>query len=247
MGKGEQFRFTQPAVFGARYLVMSLGICATFAGFMYNDFFSIGLPIFESGWEDKDGDGEFEPKYDVLNSGGKGPYPFGLDWAWVGASNELLYVNSLKMKLSVLFGVLQMVVGVLLRWSNALYFSNMTDFIFECIPMMVFMLCFFGWMDVMILYKWTHPIDNPPNIINSLICMAMGQEDKNPLWDGSVEMAQKLMKYTVASVPFMLLPKPFILLAQHKAKGKKQEGHMPVDAETGHSGGHGGHGEEFEF
>merc|ERR1719464_1267112 len=104
-------------------------------------------------------------------------------------------------------------------------------------------------MDVMILYKWTHPIDNPPNIINSLICMAMGQEDKNPLWSGSVEMAQMLMKFTVASVPFMLLPKPFILLAQHKAKAKKPDQGL-LDTETGgqaHGGGHGDHGEEFEF
>merc|ERR1712113_488476 len=137
--------------------------------------------------------------------------------------------------------------GVLLRWSNALKECNFTDFIFECVPMMVFMLCFFGWMDVMILYKWTHPIDNPPNIINSLICMAMGQEDKNPLWDGSVEKAQLLMKFTVAAVPFMLLPKPFILLFQHKAAEKKKaSGLMPVDAETGGHGGHGDH-EEFEF
>jgi len=246
--KGEMFRFSAPAIFGARYMVMSLGIFATFAGFLYNDFFSIGLPIFESRWIDSDGDGSFEPTYDVTNSGGPGPYPFGLDWRWVGASNELLYVNSMKMKLSVLFGVLQMIVGVLLRWSNALKEKNMTDFLFECVPMMVFMLCFFGWMDVMILYKWTHPIDNPPNIINSLICMAMGQEDKNPLWEGSVEDAKMLMKFTVASVPFMLLPKPFILLAQHKAAAKKAgEGHLAVDAETGGHGGHGDHGEEFEF
>jgi len=248
--KGEMFKYTQPEVYGARYLVLSLGIFATYAGFMYNDFFSIGLPIFESGYEDKDGDGQFTPTYDVTNSGGPGPYPFGLDWNWVGASNELLYVNSLKMKLSVLFGVLQMIVGVFLRWSNALYDKNMTDFIFECIPMIVFMLCFFGWMDVMILYKWVHPIDNAPNIINSLICMAMGQEDKNPLWPGSVELAQTLMKWTVVSVPFMLFPKPFILLMQHKSAEKKKSSHdlLAVDEEVGggQCGGH-GHGEEFEF
>merc|ERR1712039_1099415 len=158
---------------------------------------------------------------------------------------ELLFVNSLKMKLSVLFGVVQMIFGLLLRWSNALYDKNMTDFIFECIPMMVFMLCFFGWMDVMILYKWTHPIDNAPNIINSLICMAMGQQDNNPLWDGSVQMAQTLMKFTVLSVPF-------ILFFQHKAAQKKKgDGHQLLQdeeagvAEASH-GGH-GHGEEFEF
>merc|ERR1719440_2423699 len=108
-------------------------------------------------------------------------------------------MNSLKMKLSVLFGVLQMTHGVFLRFGNALFFKSKIDFVFECIPMMVFMLCFFGWMDFMVLYKWVHPIDNAPSIINSLICMAMGQEDKFPLYDGSVELAQTLMIYTVCS------------------------------------------------
>jgi len=210
------------------------------------------LQLFPSGYVDKEGNGQFTPTFDVTNSGGPGPYPFGLDWAWVGASNELLYVNSMKMKLSVLFGVAQMIVGLVLRWSNAFYEKNKTDFICECIPMMIFMLCFFGWMDVMILYKWTHPIDNAPNIINSLICMAMGQQDNNPLWDGSVEMAQTLMKFTVLSVPIMLFPKPFILLFQHNAQQKnKGEGHQLLQDEEegvveGAHGGH-GHGEEFEF
>merc|ERR1711972_374929 len=66
--------------------------------------------------------------------------------------------------------------------------------------------------------------------------------------DGSVEMAQTLMKFTVLSVPFMLLPKPFILLAQHKAEEKKKAsngGLLDVEAPAG-GGGH-GHGEEFEF
>mmetsp|Transcript_95605 Transcript_95605/g.227736 ORF Transcript_95605/g.227736 Transcript_95605/m.227736 type:complete len:802 (+) Transcript_95605:65-2470(+) len=240
----ESFRFTQPVLFAVRYMVVSLGFFAIFAGFMYNDFFSIGLQIFESRWKDS-GDGvNFIPDYDVKNSGGRGPYPFGLDWMWHGSSNELLYVNSMKMKLSVLFGVLQMTVGLLLRWSNAFFEKSVTNFFCECIPMMIFMLCFFGWMDVMILYKWVHPIDNPPSIINSLICMAMGQEDKFPFWDGSVQLAQKLMMYTVISVPIMLLPKPFVLLYQHKQK--QAEGpHLAVDEE---SAGHGhGHGEEFEF
>jgi len=241
---GESFRYTYADVFRARYVVLSLGFFAVFAGFMYNDFFSIGLPIFESGFEDPDGDGEWTPNYDTQNSGGPGPYPFGLDWAWAGATNELLYVNSLKMKLSVLFGVVQMVVGVVLRWSNAIHFRNMTDLIFECIPMMVFMLCFFGWMDVMIIYKWTHPLDNHPNIINALICMAMGQKDNTPLWNGSVDLAKTLMMYTCLSVPLMLFPKPFILLFQHK---QAQKAPADEEAQAIHAGDGHGHGEEFEF
>ncbi|CAE7041750.1 VHA-a2 [Symbiodinium sp. CCMP2456] len=242
----ETFRFTQPSLFTARYMVVSLGFFAIFAGFMYNDFFSVGLQIFDSRYKDAGG-GNFVPTFDVKNEGGPGPYPFGLDWAWHGASNELLYVNSLKMKLSVLFGVLQMTVGLVLRWLNAFYEKNMTDFLCECIPMMIFMLCFFGWMDCMVLYKWVHPIDNPPSIINSLICMAMGQEDKFPLWPGSVELAQTLMGYTMLAVPIMLLPKPFILLYQHNSKQEKSENLVTIDEETGPSSNHHGHGEDFEF
>merc|ERR1719316_485542 len=99
----------------------------------------------------------------------------------------------------------------------------MTDLIFECIPMMVFMLCFFGYMDFMILYKWVH-VDSPagpPSAINSLICMAMGQPDQQPLWDGSLVLSGKLMLFTVCAVPVMLIPKPVILYLQNKSK----EGH----------------------
>merc|ERR1712203_303190 len=116
--------------------------------------------------------------------------------------------------------------------------------------MMVFLCCFFGWMDVMILSKWVTPIDNPPNIINSLITMAMGlglsSADKNPLWDGSIDLAMQLMQYTIIAVPIMLLPKPFVLLMQHKSQQRKQAKFEGTDEEVGH-GGHGGHGEEFEF
>merc|ERR1712113_239641 len=59
------------------------------------------------------------------------------------------------------------------------------------------------------------------------------------------------MKYTVLSVPFMLLPKPFILLQQHgqHKRQQKQTGNQAlVDEEHAGSAGHGhGHGEEFEF
>jgi len=123
-------------------------------------------------------------------------------------------------------------------------------FVFECIPMMIFMICFFGWMDFMILYKWTHPIASAPSIINSLICMAMGQEDLFPIYEGSVELSKTLMMYTVLAVPLMLFPKPFILLYQHnKAQEKKQaKDYVELDEEHAGSVGHGhGHGEEFEF
>jgi V-type H+-transporting ATPase subunit a len=130
------------------------------------------------------------------------------------------------MKLSVLFGVLQMVVGVFLRCSNAIHFKNKTDLICECIPMLIFMFCFFGWMDFMILYKWTHPVEGQPSLINSLICMAMGQKDLTPIYPGSVEFSQTLMLFTMLSVPMMLIPKPISLFLQHKAKLRASKKHQ---------------------
>merc|ERR1712203_555251 len=165
------------------------------------------------------------------------------------------------MGLSVLFGVLQMFVGVCLRWSNALIEErNMVDFFCECIPMMVFLLCFFAWMDVMILYKWVTPLPNgAPSIINSLITMAMGlgvgNADSTPLWGpaddlqaNSAGFAMTLMQATICSVPIMLFPKPFLELCKHKARASKaKKGGVADDTEAA-SAGRGGHDhEEFEF
>ena len=221
----EKFRLSQPALCMARYMLVQMGIFSVFAGLMYNDLFSVGLPLFESRWEDVHGDGRFTPKegVDVTNEGtGRGPYPFGVDSAWHGATNELIFMNSLKMKLSVLFGVLQMIVGLLLRWSNTIFKRSCLDFICECVPMMIFMLCFFGWMDFMILYKWNVP-DFPngaPSIINSMICMAMFGEDNQPLYDGATMLTRVLMVLTMVTVPCMLFPKPLLELCQHRRHRK---------------------------
>ena len=64
-----------------------------------------------------------------------------------------------------------MIVGLLLRFSNAIYEGSTLDLIFECCPMMVFMICFFGFMDYMILFKWVTALEEPPSIINSMIAM----------------------------------------------------------------------------
>jgi len=68
------------------------------------------------------------------------------------------FMNSMKMKVSVLFGVLQMIMGLGLRTMNNFYEQNRIDFLFETIPMIVYMLSFFAYMDYMILYKWVNVI-----------------------------------------------------------------------------------------
>lgn len=67
----------------------------------------------------------------------RGTYPFGVDPSWRGSRSELPFLNSLKMKMSILFGVAQMNLGIILSYFNARYFSNSLDikcviFLFSC-------------------------------------------------------------------------------------------------------------------
>jgi V-type H+-transporting ATPase subunit a len=164
------------------------------------------------------------------------------------------------MKLSVLFGVLQMTMGVFLRFGNAIYTKSFIDFFCECIPMLIFMVCFFGWMDFMVVYKWVNAMDAPPGIINSLICMAMGpmgvgQTDEFPLWPAenggmsSVDLSGLLMNLAMLSVPWLLLPKPILLVIQNAASKKKggDSSVAPDEEAVSHGGGGHGHGGEFNF
>lgn len=255
--------------FGARFLITAMGFFAVYAGLMYNDFFSMGLALFTSRYEepsDMSASGisyEMVPKpwFNDVNAvnhptGSHGPYPFGLDPAWVGASNELLFVNSMKMKLSVLFGVTQMLVGVFLKFANSTYFKNKTDFVFECIPQLMFLLAFFGYMDWMIMYKWVTPVtqdptlNGPPGIINSMITMALGTPDRTPLYLEQPTYQAILLKITMISVPLMLIPKPIILYFQNRKSGStktdKSSGEYVALVEDGGEKSV-AHGEEFEI
>jgi V-type H+-transporting ATPase subunit a len=51
-------------------------------------------------------------------------YPFGVDPAWGISSNYLNYINSLKMKISVIIAVIHMTLGVFVKASNARFFKN---------------------------------------------------------------------------------------------------------------------------
>ena len=81
-------------------------------------------------------------------------YPIGIDPAWYMGTNELAFLNSLKMKLSVILGVLQMSLGICMKAFNAVYFKNKLDFLFEFIPQIILLTVLFGYMDLMIICKW---------------------------------------------------------------------------------------------
>lgn len=111
-----------------RYLLLLMGTFSTFCGFIYNDFTSIPIYLFgQSCYITDHSTNQVSFKEDCT-------YPIGVDPKWYIAKNELTYMNSLKMKISVILGVAQMSLGVIMKALNSLFFKRYIDFIFEFIP-----------------------------------------------------------------------------------------------------------------
>ena len=131
-----------------RYLLLLMGFFATYCGFIYNDMMALPLNLFGSCYENVGGTSkDVILKDDCI-------YPFGVDPKWYVSPNELNFMNSLKMKLAVIYGVMQMSLGVSMKGFNAVYKRNYVELLFEFLPQIVFLLCLFGFMDLMIITKW---------------------------------------------------------------------------------------------
>lgn len=176
-------------VLSIRYLILLMGFFATYCGLIYNDFMAIPVWFFDSCYELKEKETfipsgnqtvhhdtphhvpmEAIPKEDCT-------YPVGVDPAWYMGKNELAFMNSLKMKLSVIFGVLQMSLGVVMKAFNAAYNGNKIDFFFEFVPQIILLLVLFGFMDLLIICKWLTDFTGrehaAPSIISTMIAMAL--------------------------------------------------------------------------
>lgn len=62
---------------------------------------------------------------------------------------------------------------------NTVHFKSYLDFIFEWIPQQLFFFCTFGYMCILIIYKWTiawgfeRPTSEAPSIIGQMIAMPL--------------------------------------------------------------------------
>uniref|UniRef100_A0AAZ3P6C2 V-type proton ATPase subunit a n=1 Tax=Oncorhynchus tshawytscha TaxID=74940 RepID=A0AAZ3P6C2_ONCTS len=223
-------------MFGGRYLILLMGLFSIYTGAVYNECFSKGLSPFPSGWHLQPMFQHYnwtdetlrENQYLTLdpNVTGvfQGPYPFGIDPIWRLANNHLTFLNSYKMKMSVIIGVVHMTFGVCLSFFNYIHLNQLSSVFLVLIPELLFMQCLFGYLVFMVLLKWVafspQDSDRAPSILIHFIDMFLftENEDNPPLYHGQVRLQRVLVVVALASVPVLLLGKPLSLYYNHRRR-----------------------------
>ncbi|XP_014493981.1 V-type proton ATPase subunit a3 [Vigna radiata var. radiata] len=236
--------------FGGRYVILLMALFSIYTGFIYNEFFSVPFPLFApSAYDCRDLSCRDATTVGLIKV--RETYPFGVDPVWHGTRSELPFLNSLKMKMSILLGVAQMNLGIVMSYCNAIFFRNRVNVWFQFIPQMIFLNSLFGYLALLIIVKWC--TGSQADLYHILIYMFLSPTDdlgENQLFVGQKNLQLVLLLLAFISVPWMLLPKPFILKKQHEAR-HGAESYTPLEstdeslqAESNHdSHGH----EEFEF
>ncbi|KAL3117088.1 hypothetical protein niasHT_007491 [Heterodera trifolii] len=148
--------------FGGRYVIFLMGLFSIYTGLIYNDAFSKSFNLFGSSWHNpypvdvlEKADPEQILTLDPWESYASSPYPVGVDPVWnLAETNKLNFLNSMKMKASVIIGISQMTFGVALSYYNHKYFGSDLDIKFTFIPQMVFLSCIFIYLCLQIIAKW---------------------------------------------------------------------------------------------
>ncbi|CAN8067741.1 unnamed protein product [Agarophyton chilense] len=221
--------------FDGRYIILLMGIFSIYTGFIYNEMFAVPIDIFGSRWKYTSeshmacGIDNCDNPASVLPP--LSPYPLGFDPVWKASKTGLLFFNSYKMKLSIVLGVSQMVLGICLSYRNARFFKQKLDILYVFIPQMIFMNAIFGYLVFLIILKWlidyngpscaADPTCEPPDLKSVLIGMFMspGNLPANMvMFPGQNTLQVVLTTAAIVAVPWMLFVKPLILRARHRKR-----------------------------
>ncbi|KAJ8650986.1 hypothetical protein MRB53_004009 [Persea americana] len=237
--------------FGGRYVILMMALFSIYTGLIYNEFFSVPFNLFgPSAYECRDASCRDAFTIGLIKV--RRTYPFGVDSKWHGSRSELPFLNSLKMKMSILLGVAQMNLGIILSYFNAKYFGNNLNIWFQFIPQMIFLNSLFGYLSLLIIVKWV--TGSKADLYHIMIYMFLSPTDElgeNQLFAGQKTLQLVLLLLAFVAVPWMLLPKPFLLKKQHEERHQGQsytmlQGTEIESFETEPDHGPPGH-EEFEF
>ncbi|KAL9244714.1 hypothetical protein vseg_018459 [Gypsophila vaccaria] len=238
-------------LFGGRYVVLLMSLFSIYCGLLYNEFFSVPFHIFgPSAYKCSDAtcsDARTAGLVKYLD-----PYPFGVDPSWRGSRTELPFLNSLKMKMSIVLGVAHMNLGIILSYFNGRFFKNSLDIRYQFIPQMIFLNSLFGYLSFLIILKWC--TGSRADLYHVMIYMFLSPFDdlgENQLFWGQRPLQIVLLVLALVAVPWMLFPKPFILKKLHterfqgRSYGMLRNSEMDLDSEPGSARQH--HHEDFNF
>ncbi|KAJ9704219.1 hypothetical protein PVL29_002676 [Vitis rotundifolia] len=202
--------------FGGRYVIMMMALFSIYTGLIYNEFFSVPFELFgPSAYACRDLSCRDASTAGLIKV--RRTYPFGVDPAWHGSRSELPFLNSLKMKMSILIGVAQMNLGIILSYFNAKFFQNSLNIWFQFVPQMIFLNSLFGYLSVLIIVKWC--TGSQADLYHIMIYMFLSPTDdlgENQLFIGQKTAQIVLLLLALVAVPWMLLPKPFLMKKQHE-------------------------------
>uniref|UniRef100_A0A4W4EBG6 V-type proton ATPase subunit a n=1 Tax=Electrophorus electricus TaxID=8005 RepID=A0A4W4EBG6_ELEEL len=227
-------------VFSGRYILLLMGLFSIYTGMIYNECFSKPLNVFGSSWS-------VSPMFRQTNGVNwtfqvlkensvlqldpavagvfSGPYPIGIDPIWSMSANKLNFLNSFKMKMSVILGVSHMLFGVSLSYFNYIYFKKQLSVWLSFIPEIVFMSSLFGYLVLLIFYKWlaydASTSQNAPSLLIAFINMMLfsyNDTTNQPLYMGQMVIQSLLVVIAVACVPCMLVVKTVMLWKEYLQK-----------------------------
>ncbi|KAJ3664947.1 hypothetical protein Zmor_000476 [Zophobas morio] len=219
-----------------RYLILLMGIFSLYTGFVYNEVFSKSMNIFGSSWDpvfnysvvvagDVSG---LDPGHSYVGS----PYFFGVDPIWSLANNRIAFLNSYKMKMSIIFGVLHMILGLCSNVVNFVYFRKYANILLVFVPQLTLLSCLFLWLVAMMFIKWImySPVSTDvkygtscaPSILISFINMLLIKETvPRPGCDPyffqfQPKLHKMLLIVSIITIPLMIFGKPLYVLYSRK-------------------------------
>ncbi|KAJ0011422.1 hypothetical protein Pint_34773 [Pistacia integerrima] len=237
--------------FGGRYVILMMALFSIYTGLVYNEFFSVPFELFgPSAYACRDLSCRDATTAGLIKV--REAYPFGVDPVWHGSRSELPFLNSLKMKMSILLGVAQMDLGIILSYFNAKFFKNGVNIWFQFIPQLIFLNSLFGYLSLLIIVKWC--TGSKADLYHVMIYMFLSPTDElgeNQLFPGQKTTQLVLLLLALVSVPWMLIPKPFLLKKQHEERHQSESYALlqtTDDDSLQPEANHDSHGhEEFEF
>lgn len=226
--------------FAGRYIILLMGIFSLYTGIIYNDVFSKSVNVFGSGWRNSlnwtfiNGSNRIDFMMDPRINALETPYPVGLDPVWQVSKNKIIFLNSYKMKLSIIIGVAHMIFGVCMSTVNYVHFNRKHSIILEFIPQVIFLIFLFAWMVVMMFMKWImysaerdgteQGTACAPSVLIQFINMMLFKSSdpfkgcKEYMFEEQPVLQKALVFSALLCVPIMLLGKPFYIMSERKNK-----------------------------